>query len=135
MREQNSSRHDSCDKALYCHGLAQDEIDADPIELFQKQRLAREPARIGRLSLPAAAVAFQMLTRRAGAERRFASLLRHLTEHALQRIGELTLDNWRQGVRSTDQGFERVARQDTPGFFGQNQPDTAPVQLKAPQAT
>jgi hypothetical protein len=92
MREQDSSQCGSGDRALHRHGLAWGEVDADPVELFQKQRLAREPARIGRLFILAAAVAFQMLTRRAGAEGRFASLLRHLTEHALQGIGEVAVD-------------------------------------------
>ena len=94
MRKKDSSRCGSGDRTLHRHGLARDEVDADPIKLFQKQRLARESALIRRLSLPAAAVAFQVLTRRAGAEGRFASLLRHLTEHALQGIGEVALDTW-----------------------------------------
>ena len=67
-REQDSSRSGSGDRALQRREVARDEVDADPVELFQKQRLAREPAHIGRLSLSAAAVACQMLTRRAGAE-------------------------------------------------------------------
>ena len=102
MREQDSSRCDADDRALHHHGLARNEVDADPVEFFQTQRLVREPACIGRLSLPAAAAAFQILTRRAGAEGRFASLLRHLTEHALQGIGEVALDTGGERVRSTD---------------------------------
>ena len=90
--EQDSSRFGSGDRILHRYGLALDEVDADPVEFFQKQGLAHEPARIGRLSLLAAAVAFQMLTRRAGAEVRFAPLLRHLTEHAPQGTGEVALN-------------------------------------------
>ena len=129
MREQDSSQCGSSDKTHPRHGLARYEVDADPVELFQKQRLAREPALIGRLSLSAAAVAFQMLTRRAGAEGRFASFLRHLTEHALQGTGEVALDTGGQGVRSTNQGFEGVVRKNALGFLGQNELDTAPVAL------
>ena len=69
------SRLGSGDRGLHRHGLTLDEVNADAVELFQKQGLAREPARKGRLSLPAAAFAFQMLTRRACTEGRSASLL------------------------------------------------------------
>ena len=93
MQEQDSSRCGSGHKIPHRYGLARDEVNADLIDLFQTQRFAREPARIGRLLItPAATIAFQMLTRRAGAEGRLASLLRHLTEHALQGIGEVALD-------------------------------------------
>ena len=129
MWEQDSSRYGSAARALHRHGLARDEVDADPVELFQTQRLAREPARIGRLFIPTAAVAFQVLTRRAGAEGWFASFLRHLAEHALQGTGEVALDTGGQGVRSTDQGFKGVVRKNAPGFVSQSEPDTAPVVL------
>ncbi len=110
-------------------GLAWDEVDADPVELFQKQRLAREPTRISRLFIPAAVVAFQMLTRRADAEGRFASLLCHLTEYSLQGIGEVALDTGGEGVYSADQRFEGVVRKNAPGFLGKNEPNAAPVVL------
>ena len=90
--EQDSSLFGSGDRALHRYGFALDEVDADSVEFFQKQGRAHETARIRRLSVPAAAVAFQMLTRRADAEARFTSLLRHLTEQALQRAGEVALD-------------------------------------------
>ena len=70
---------------------------------FQQQRLACESAGIRRLFFSAAAIAFQMSTRGAGAEGRFASLLCHLTEHALQGTGEVALDTGRKGVRGADQ--------------------------------
>jgi hypothetical protein len=60
-----------------------DEVDADPIELFSKQGLAREPTGIGRLLLATAAVVLQMLTRCAGTEARLTTFLGHLTKHSL----------------------------------------------------
>jgi hypothetical protein len=70
-------------------------VDADSVEFFQKQGRAHETARIGRLPVPTAAVAFQMLTRCADAEVRLASFLRHLAEQALQGTGKMTLDTGR----------------------------------------
>lgn len=90
--EKDSSRFGLGDEALRHHRFPRDEVDADPVKLFQTQRLDREPTRIVRLPLPATAVAFQMLARRAGAEGRLSSLLRHLIEHALQGIGKVALD-------------------------------------------
>jgi hypothetical protein len=82
MLEQNSSWFGQGNRG-FCHRLAVDEVDADSIELFQKQGLARESAGIRRLCLTAAAVVFEMLTRRAGPERLLPPFLGHLIKHAL----------------------------------------------------
>ncbi|MFT6341598.1 MAG: hypothetical protein ACJA12_000005 [Glaciecola sp.] len=73
----------SGDRTLDRHRLAGDKVDANTIELFQKQGLAGKPTSISSLVLAAATVVLQMLTRCADTEARLAAFLGHLTEHPL----------------------------------------------------
>ena len=71
------------------------------------------------LADPAAAVAFQTLTRRAVAEGRLSPLPRDFAKHKLQATGEMTAATPGEPVSCANQSFEGVVRKNGLGQLRQ----------------
>ena len=110
-------------------GFAGFEVDTELLKLVGRESFLHEAAFISAHTFLAAAIAFEMNACLTRAEKRFARLQRYAAKQALKHGGKIAADAEGKSVRGSNQGFDGIIAQESPGFLREIQSHASAIGL------